>query len=73
MNIAEKKDTWARIGAGIDAAGDAEAFLTRLALLCAMEVPSLSRVDELIALAHAAGRAAAQDVRDMRTELANAW
>ena len=61
MTVGEKKQAWQLLGRAIDDAGaagvPAEAFLTRLALLCALELPSLERTHQIIALAHEAGRA----------------
>lgn len=61
MNRSEKKEAWRLIGAAIDrAVEDGEtpaAFLTRFALLCALELPELGQVSRLIEVAHEAGRA----------------
>lgn len=61
MTVGEKKEAWALLGRAIDDAGaagvPAEVFLTRLALLCALELPSLERMHQIITLAHEAGRA----------------
>lgn len=65
MNTAEKKEAWCLIGAAIDRAiADGEepaAFLTRLTLLCALELPDLGQLTTLIEVAHEAGRVGAAE------------
>lgn len=77
MNIKEKKEAWRLLGDGIDAAAAAgvpiEEFLTRAALLFALDLPSIDRVAELIDVAMIAGKASRTEAADIKTELARPW
>lgn len=76
MNIAEKKEAWRLLGQGIDDAGlagvPAAEFLTRAALLFALELPDLAQVSALIEIAHAAGAAGAAEEARMTSVLEQA-
>lgn len=77
MNIAQKKEAWRLLGDGIDAAAadgvPVEEFLTRAALLFALELPDIGRMAELIRMATEAGKASGGEYADVRAELARAW